>query len=96
MQKKRKGPVHLGMLRPTVAKHAKLVKDTCTTYKGPKFNGLPRKEKAQPTMTIKQYKDTVRDHMIQNGMWDIFNIPNVNPTSQEKYINLFKNHALDE
>ena len=37
-----KCPCHICILWPTIAKHAKLAQDTCVTYKGTKFNGLPK------------------------------------------------------
>ena len=38
-----------------------------------KFNGIPREGK--PEIPIKSYKDQCREHMINNGMGDVFSLP---------------------
>eukprot|EP00957_Ditylum_brightwellii_P036567 2770617-Ditylum_brightwellii.AAC.1 len=73
--KSMKGPCHIGMLWPTIAKHTKVVQDTYMTYRGTHFNGLPKSNEVHPSMTICHYKATVHQHMINNGVWDILNIP---------------------
>ena len=40
-------------------------------YTGPvKFNGIPREGKS--AITTNSYKDQCREHMIRNGMWNVF------------------------
>ena len=42
-------------------------------YTGPvKFNGIPREGKS--AITTNSYKDQCREHMIRNGMWNVFYI----------------------
>ena len=38
-----------------------------------KFNGIPREGK--PEIPIKSYKDQCREHMIRNGSWNVFSLP---------------------
>eukprot|EP00957_Ditylum_brightwellii_P036040 2730680-Ditylum_brightwellii.AAC.1 len=47
-------------------------------------------------MTRGQHKAAVRQHMINNRMWDVFNIldPQTVGTSSKRGIDLFKHHAL--
>eukprot|EP00957_Ditylum_brightwellii_P128504 9801541-Ditylum_brightwellii.AAC.1 len=35
---------------------------------GTKCNGIPNNNKTKHLMAVKQYKDTLSNHMIQNGM----------------------------
>ena len=44
------------------------------------INGIPREGK--PAIPIKSYKDQCREHMINNGMWDVFSLPD--PRNKEK------------
>ena len=54
--------------------------EKCSKYAGPvKFNGIHRNGK--PEISIKSYKDQFREHMIRNGMWNIFYIAD----SQNKF-----------
>ena len=55
--------------------------ETCSKYAGSaKFNGIPRKVK--PAIPIKSYKDQCCDNMFNNGMWDVFSLPD--PRNKEK------------
>ena len=55
--------------------------DTCYKYSGSaKFNGIPGEGK--PAIPKKSYKDQWRDHMITNGRWDVFSLPD--PRNKEK------------
>ena len=49
------------------------IEETCSKYAGSvKFNGIPRE--GNPEIPIKYYKDQCREHMIRNGIWDVFSI----------------------
>ena len=52
------------------------------------LTGVPSEEKQ--VIPIKSYKDQCREHMIRNGMWDVFSLPD--PRNKEKrwYILLHK------
>ena len=64
--------------------------ETCSKYAGyVKFNGIPREGK--PAITIKSYKDQCREHMIKNGMWDVFSI--TEPQNKEKEWDLLLHHS---
>ena len=55
--------------------------ETCSKYEGSvKFNGITREGK--PAIPIKSYKDKCREHMIRNGMWDVFS--NTDPQNKNK------------
>ena len=48
--------------------------ETCYKYKGfAKFNGIPIEGKTY--IPIKSYKDQCCEHMIRNGIWDVFSLP---------------------
>ena len=65
-------PVHDGQYRPTDHKEARKVRETCTSYTdSKKFDGLVGKDNGQPPVMMKDWIDIIRDHMIQNGMWDV-------------------------
>ena len=64
--------------------------ETCSKYAGPvKFNGIPRKGKL--AISIKSYKDQCREHMIRNGMWNIFYI--IDSQNKEKEWDLLLHHS---
>ena len=64
--------------------------DNCTKYEGTKFNGISKDEK--PTIPIKSYKAKYQVHTIQNGMGDIFYIPN--PRNEANYWYLLTGKAI--
>ena len=69
----RKGPINNGRFRQQNLKETRKTEDTCSKYADSvKFNGIPREGK--PAIPIKYCKDQCREHMIRNGMWDIFSI----------------------
>ena len=69
-----RGPIHNGQFRSQTLKEKRKTKETCSKYSGSaKFNGIPREGK--PAIPIKSYKDQCREHMINNGMWDVFSLP---------------------
>ena len=64
--------------------------ETCSKYVGPvKFNGIPREGK--PEISIQYYKDQCREHMIRNGMWNVFYI--AEPQNKEKECDLLLHHS---
>ena len=67
--------------RSQTLKEKQNTEETCSKYAGSaKFNGIPREGK--PAIPIKSYKDQCREHMINNGMWDVFSLPD--PRNKEK------------
>ena len=48
-----------------------MTEEICSKYTGSvKFNGIPRERNRE--IPINSYKDQCLDHMIRNGMWDVF------------------------
>ena len=54
-----------------------------------KFNGIPREGK--PEISIQSYKDRCREHMIRNGMWNVFYIADAQ--NKEKEWDLLLHHS---
>ena len=67
-------PIHNVQFCGQNLKEKSNTKYNCNKYEGTKFNGIPKDEK--PTIPIKSYKAKYQVHTIQNGMGDIFYIPN--------------------
>ena len=87
---RRKGAEHIGMYRMPGFKYSTKIKDNCTTFTGTSpYNGITPKD-GSPTMTLSNYKQSTRRHMIINGLFDIFVI--VNTEGQE--FDLFSSHSL--
>ena len=64
--------------------------ETCSKYVGPvKFNGIHREGK--PAISIKSYNDQCREHMIRNGMWNVFYI--ADSQNKEKEWDLLLHHS---
>ena len=79
--KKWRGPIHNGQFRSQTLKEKRKTEYKWSNYSvSAKFNGITRKGKI--AIPIKSYKDQLREHMIRNGMWDIFSLPN--PRNKEK------------
>ena len=85
-----KGPNHPGQFRPLGFKDSCKTQELCITYSGTKFNGLPTSKDSKANIPLKNYKDECRQHMIKQGMWDVFNIP---ATAGSKSWDLFKDHG---
>ena len=76
-----KVPIHNGQFRSHTLKEKQKTEETCSKYAGSaKFNGIHREGK--PAIPIKSYKYQCREHMINNGMWDVFSLPD--PRNKEK------------
>ena len=76
-----KGPIHNCQFRSQTLKDKRKTEETCSKYAGSaKFNGFPRE--GNPARPIKSYKDQCREHMINNGRWDVFSLPD--PRNKEK------------
>ena len=72
--KKWRGPIHNDQFRSQNLKDKRNTDETCTKYAGSeKFNGIPRE--GNPATPIKSYKDQCREHMIRNGIWGVFYLP---------------------
>ena len=67
-----KGPVLNGQFRPSSLKEIKKVEETCKLFKGTKFDGLTGKDGGAPQLALTTYKQMISDHLIKNGMWDVF------------------------
>ena len=69
------------------------MRDACVTYSGPKFNGVigSKDGKTSNSYSVKTYKDKMRDHMIKNGMWDMFYLPD--PCNEDLSWDIFYNHS---
>ena len=68
-----RGPVHNGKFCDQKLKEKSNTTENWIKHEGTKFNGIPKYE--NPITPINSYKDQCQFHMIQNGMWDIFYIP---------------------
>ena len=89
---RRKGAEHIGMYRMPGFKYSTKIKDNCTTFTGTTlYNGITPKDDS-PTMTLSNYKQSTRCHMIINGLFDIFVIINTTPGGEN--FNLFSSHSL--
>ena len=87
---KNKGPLHPGQFRPIGIKCEQKTREHCTTHSGVKFHGIEAKN-TEPRMALSTYKTSLRQHMIINGMFDVFLLPDaITPTV--KY-DLFQNHS---
>ena len=78
------GPVHAGQFRPTSVKGQQLTRTTCVSFSG---TLLTNPEDEGSTTSLKTYKDQCWQHMITNGMADVFTIPD--PRNNNKSWNLF-------
>ena len=66
-----KGPINNVQLRQQNLKDMRKTEETCSKYLGSvNFNGIPRERK--PAIPINSYEDQCREHMIRNGMRDVF------------------------
>ena len=85
-----RGPIHNGQFRSQNLKEKRKTEGTCSKYAGSaKFNGIPRE--GNPAIPIKSYKDQFRAHMIRNGLWDVFYLPD--PCNKEKMWDLLLNQS---
>ena len=85
-----RGPINNGQFRQQNIKEMRKTEETCSKYVGPvKFNGIPKEGK--PEISIRSYKDQCREHMIRNGMWNIFY--NAEPQNKEKEWDLLLHHS---
>ena len=67
------------------------IEGNCSTYAvSAKFNGIPSEGK--PSIPINSYKDQYRDHIIINGMWGVFSLPE--PRNKEKKLDLLLHHYI--
>ena len=67
-----RGPSHAGQFRPLGADDQTSTQSSCSKYKGTLLQNIEGKGLS---MSLKTYKDTTRKHMISQGMWDVFSIP---------------------
>ena len=83
-----KGPVHVGQFRPQGTKAEQRTLSNCTSFDGVLYYGVKAKE-GEPKMSLSTYKNNMRKHMIENGMFDIFMYRAADGTKYD----LFKNHS---
>ena len=75
------GPIHNGKFRLHTLKEKRNTEETYTKYAcSINFNGIPRE--VNPEIPINSYKDQFCEHMIRNGMWDVFYPPD--PCNKDK------------
>ena len=85
------GPIHNGQFRSQTLKEKRKTEETCSKYaSSAKFNGIPIGGK--PSIPIKSYKYQCREHMIRNGMWDVFSLPD--PRNKEKRWDLLIHQSI--
>jgi hypothetical protein len=82
-----RGPTRNRMYRPQGCKTVELY----ATFTGEQFSGLNPKD-GKINMPMKTFKERVRAHCIETGMWDIFNLSN--PKMPNKKWDLFRFHAM--
>ena len=74
-------PINNGKFRQQNLKEMRKTEETCSKYAGfVKFHGIPRER--NPEIPIQYCKDQCREHMIRNGMWDVFSI--IYPQKKDK------------
>ena len=79
------GPIHNGQLLLHTFKKKINTKDIWSKYEGyENFNGIPRE--GNPSIPINSYKYQCRDHMISNGMWGVFSLPDPHNKYNNWYI----------
>ena len=88
---KQKGPVHIGQFRPTGIKDEAKTRERCTTYHSIKFNGFNPNKTGTINISLHTYKEQLRKHMIDNGMFHLFLMPD--PIIPNKTYDLFRNHS---
>ena len=68
-----KEPINNGQLHQENLKEMRNTEEACSKYAGPvKLYGIHRE--GNPEIPIKSYKYQCREHMIRNGMWNVFYI----------------------
>ena len=68
------GPIHNGQLQLNNLKDKRNKGDTCTKYAGSEsFNDIPRE--VNLAIPIKSHKYQFREHMLRNGIWGFFSLP---------------------
>ena len=66
-----RGTVYSGQFCQHDLKEMRNTEETCSKYAGSaKFIRIPRE--GNPGIPVNSYKDQCRDHIIMNGMWDVF------------------------
>ena len=85
-----KGPIKNGQFRQKNIKEMRKTEETFSQYVGPvKFNEIPLE--GNPAIPIKSYKDQCREHMIRNGMCNVFYI--TDSQNKEKEWDLLLHHS---
>ena len=79
------------MYRPQGVKSERKTAELCATFTGEQFSGLNPKD-GKINMPMKTFKERVRAHCIETGMWDIFNLSD--PKMPDKKWDLFRFHAM--
>ena len=75
------GLIHNGQFLSQTLKEKINTEETCSKYaESAKFNCITRE--GNPEIPIKSYKDQCQEHMIRNGMWEVFSL--TDPGNKEK------------
>ena len=86
-----RGPIHNGQFLSHTLNDKIKTEETCYKYAGSaKFNGIPREVK--PEININYYKDQCCEHIITNGMWDVFSPPY--PRNKDKKWDLLLHQSI--
>ena len=85
------GPIDNGQIRSHNLKDNRKTDDTFSKSSGSvKFNRIPIEGNTE--IPIKSYKDQCRQHMIRNGIWDVFFLPD--PLNKEKKRDLLLHQSI--
>ena len=85
------GPINNGELPANYFKKKSRTERICSKFSSSvNFNIIPRKLNTE--IPIKSYKDQCREHMIKNGMGDVFSLPD--PRNQDNSYNIFINKYI--
>ena len=80
-----------GKLHSQDLRNKRKAEETCNNNKGTnKFNKIPREINLE--IPSKSYKHQCHEHMIRNGMWDVFSLPKHCKKENNWYLLL--NHSL--
>jgi hypothetical protein len=77
---------------PQGVKSERKTAELCATFTGEQFSGLNPKD-GKINMLMKTFKERVRAHCIETGMWDIFNLSDSKMLPNKKW-DLFCFHAM--
>jgi len=77
------GAVFPGQYRPITADGPLKVAAYSKTYVGTTFTGLDNEEN-QNRISVRTYRDTIEKHLVETGMWEVFQVPNPADKTQKR------------